>query len=110
MNKFQIGEKVKVTVLSEFQNKFGIIRSIEKTISSKGQEIDISANYEEAFRWACSYGHLHVAQWLQSLKPYLYVIEYDENGNYKGYKIRGIQEANMAKAKMFGLVNQKNNN
>jgi hypothetical protein len=44
-------------------------------------------------------GHLHVAQWLQSLKPYLYVIEYDENGKMKGYKIREKEEANWEKRK-----------
>jgi hypothetical protein len=70
----------------------------------RGKEINISANNEKAFRSACSYGHLldgrlEVAQWLQSLKPYLYVIEYDENGKYKGYRIREKEEANWKKRK-----------
>lgn len=29
--------------------------------------IDIHADDEEAFRWSCRNGHLHVAQWLYSL-------------------------------------------
>jgi len=33
------------------------------------------------------------------LKPYLYVIEYDENGNYIDYKIRSKEEANWEKRK-----------
>jgi ankyrin repeat protein len=52
------------------------------------QLIDISVKNEQAFRWACECGHLEVAQWLQSLKPYLYIIYYDENGKIKSYRIR----------------------
>jgi hypothetical protein len=64
--------------------------------------INISANNDEAFRDACSgnlFGCLQVAQWLQSLKPYLYVIEYDENGKYKDYYIRTKEEANWERRK-----------
>ena len=66
--------------------------------------INISANNDMAFRDACCYGNnlfgrLKLAQWLQSLKPYLYVIEYDENGNYKGYKIRSKEQANWERRK-----------
>ena len=62
-------------------------------------DINISAKDEWAFRWACSFGHLEVAKWLLSLKPYLYVIEYDDNGNYAGYRIRRKEEANWEKRK-----------
>ncbi len=55
----------------------------------RGQEINISFNNEEEFRSACEAGRIDIAQWLQSLKPDLYEIEYDENGKYIGYKIRG---------------------
>jgi hypothetical protein len=58
-----------------------------------------SAYNEGAFRLACENGHLDVAQWLQSLKPYLYVIIYDENGNIKDYKIRNKEEANWQRRK-----------
>ena len=34
--------------------------------------INISAENEDAFRWACKNGHLHVAQWFQSLNPFKY--------------------------------------
>jgi hypothetical protein len=64
-----------------------------------GQDINISAENEEAFRTACKYGHLDVAQWLHSLKPNLYVIEYDENGKIKSYRIRDKEEANWQKRK-----------
>ena len=37
-------------------------------------------------------GHLHVAQWLLSVNPYLYVINYDEDGSYKSYRIRTKEE------------------
>jgi hypothetical protein len=63
------------------------------------QDIDISANNEEAFHLACSNGHLEVAKWLQSLKPHLYVIYYNENGEYKDYYIRTKEEANWQKRK-----------
>ena len=54
----------------------------------------ISTFNEEAFRLTCQEEHLEVAQWLQSLKPYLYVIEYNKNGKCIGYKIRSKEEAN----------------
>jgi hypothetical protein len=65
----------------------------------RGQEINISVYNEMPFRRACREGRLDIAQWLQSLKPYLYVIEYDENGNYKDYTIRRKAEANWQKRK-----------
>ena len=65
--------------------------------------INISADNDKAFREACNFGYLtgrlEVAQWLHSLKPYLYVIEYDENGKYKDYYIRTKEEANWEKRK-----------
>ena len=38
------------------------------------------------------YKGVKVAQWLQSLKPYLYVIYYNEDSSYKGYYIRNKEE------------------
>jgi hypothetical protein len=73
--------------------------------------INISANNDEAFRDACCpvvylsgrvvylSGRLELAQWLQSLKPYLYVIHYDENGKYKDHYIRTKEEANWERRK-----------
>jgi hypothetical protein len=61
--------------------------------------IDISAKNDYVFYWACLNEHLNVAQWLQSLKPYFYVIEYDENGKITGYRIRSKKEANWQKRK-----------
>jgi hypothetical protein len=70
--------------------------------------INISANNDEAFREACCSvgyplvhlsGQLEMAQWLQSLKPYLYLIHYDENGKYKDYYIRTKEEANWERRK-----------
>jgi hypothetical protein len=57
-------------------------------------DIDISAQDNHAFCSAWYKGHLEVAKWLQTLKPYLYVIEYDENGKYSGFKVRSKEEAN----------------
>ena len=54
--------------------------------------INISTKNEEAFRHACYKGHLLVAQWLQSLKPNLYVINYNDDGSYKDYYIRSKKE------------------
>ena len=31
--------------------------------------INVSANNNEAFIWACKNGHLHVAQWLYQITP-----------------------------------------
>ena len=41
--------------------------------------INISAGNEEAFRDACLSGHLHVAQWIQSLNPNKYIIVVENN-------------------------------
>jgi hypothetical protein len=74
-------------------------------------DINISANNEQVFHSACLYGDLERAKWLQSLKPYLYVIEYDENGNYAGYKIRSKKQANWEKRKCaLHLAYQENTN
>ena len=40
--------------------------------------INVSIGNEYAFRYACIYGYLNVAQWLASIKPYLYVIQYNK--------------------------------
>jgi hypothetical protein len=54
--------------------------------------------------------HLDVARWLQSLKPYLYVIEYDKNGKIKGYKIRSKEEAKWQQRKyLVWLASNANN-
>jgi len=46
-------------------------------------EIDISANNEQAFRWACTNGHLEVAKWLWEIKPTIDITADD------GYAFRG---------------------
>ena len=63
-----------------------------KELLKKYPDINISIYNDGAFRWACENKHLKVAKWLQSLKPYLYVIKYDIYGNYSGYKIRTKEE------------------
>ena len=55
--------------------------------------INISAKNDYAFRYACLNGHLLVTQWLQSIKPNLYVINYNVDGSYKDYYIRTFEEA-----------------
>jgi ankyrin repeat protein len=67
----------------------------------RGQCINISADNENAFVWACLKGHLEVAKWLQSLKPHLYVFEYDKNEDYIciHYRIRDKEEANWEQRK-----------
>ena len=62
-------------------------------------DINISAEDDEAFYWACKCGYLDIAKWLQSLRPYLYVIEYDVNNYRTSYNIRSKEEANWEKRK-----------
>lgn len=54
--------------------------------------INICAEGHFAFKQACIRVRLNVAEWLKSLKPNLYVINYNENGTYKGYYIRTKEE------------------
>jgi len=54
--------------------------------------INISAQKEDAFRWACLCKHLPVAQWLQSLMPFKYIII--NNNNRPKPIIRSNTEAN----------------
>jgi hypothetical protein len=76
----------------------------------RGQEFDISFGKHYLFSHACyncliskyknnSNTYLKIAQWLQQMKPHLYVIEYDENGNYKNYRIRNKEEVNWERRK-----------
>jgi hypothetical protein len=67
----------------------------------RGQCINISIHNNWAFHWACKNRHLHVAKWLQTLNPYLYVIEYDEKGKIKSYRIREKEEENWERRKYF---------
>jgi hypothetical protein len=72
-----------------------------KWLLSVKPDINMSVYNHYAFRTACIHGilvrelerELEVAKWLQNLKPYLYVIEYDINGYYTGYKIREKEQA-----------------
>ena len=64
----------------------------------RGQDINISAQ-KRKFNYKCCYRHLEVAQRLQSLDPYLFVLEYNDSGKYKGFKIREKQEANWERRK-----------
>jgi hypothetical protein len=59
-------------------------------------DINIS---EEAFCLACAYGNLKLAQWIQSVKPYLYAIIYDKHGKCTGFKIREKEEVMWEKRK-----------
>jgi len=40
-----------------------------KELLKNNPNINISAEYEYAFRWTCENGHLEVAQWLLEVKP-----------------------------------------
>jgi hypothetical protein len=40
--------------------------------------LDISAEDEEAFRWACYHGHLRLARWLYRIKPSINISANDE--------------------------------
>ena len=82
-----------------FKGHLHVAQLLIQISKERGQDINISAVNDFAFRQACQYRHLAMAQWLQSFKPYLYVIHYDENGNYKDYYIRTKEEANWEKRK-----------
>ena len=82
-----------------FNGRLDVCQWLLQVSKERGQDINISFDNEEAFRYACLIGYLHVAKWLQSLKPYLYVIEYDETGKIKGYKVRSKEDANWEKRK-----------
>ena len=63
-----------------------------KKLLNENPQINISVRDEEAFRSACHWGHLNVAEWLRTLKPYLYVINYTADGKYVGYYVRAKKE------------------
>ena len=73
-----------------------------QVFKEKGQIIDISAKNDEAFIYACRNRHLGVAQWLQSLKPYLYEVNYNASSKRINYKVRNKEEQNWEKRK-YGL-------
>ncbi len=91
---------------------------VAQLLLSVKPDIDISYDNNCVFRYTChSYlyradcKYLKVAKWLQTLKPYLYVIEYDDNGNYTGYKIRSKEEAIWERRKhALHLALQEENN
>jgi ankyrin repeat protein len=72
---------------------------IAKWLLSVKPDINISEKNDYAFRSACYNGYLELAKFIQSLKPYLYVIIYDVNGKYIGFKIRRKEQVNWEKRK-----------
>ena len=87
---------------------------VAQLLLSVKPDIDISYDNNCVFRSTCRKAnckYLKIAKWLQTLKPWLYVIEYDINGNYAGYKIRSKEEANWEKRKYaLHLASQKETN
>ena len=92
--------EIKIKMEEQFFDliKNGSLQEIQEFYNNN-PNINISADDEYAFCYACHNGRLEVAKWLLSLKPYLYVIEYDDNGNYASYRIRRKEEANWEKRK-----------
>ena len=111
----QVKPDINISALNEYAFRIAcssghleVCQWLLQVSKEKGQDIDISALDESAFYSVCYKVHLQVprylqylqvAQWLQSLKPYLYVIEYDEDGTIKDYRIREKEEANWEKRK-----------
>lgn len=48
---------------------------IAKWALSINPHINITAYNNNAFRWVCHLGYIEMAYWLQSLKPYLYIVK-----------------------------------
>ena len=59
--------------------------------------INISEDNDYTFCRACANGKLEIAVWLQTLKPYLYKINYDINGKYVSHYVRTKAEAKEAR-------------
>jgi hypothetical protein len=104
----QVKPDINISVNNEFAFRCACIQGhlqVCQWLLHVKQDIDISALDDYAFKYVCYKAHLQVpcylqvAQWLQSLKPYLYVIEYDEDGAMKDYRIREKEEANWEKRK-----------
>lgn len=91
---------------------------IAKWLLEVKPDINISAENHEAFRNICkflcyqthvyaTYGNndiqiaTSIAQWLQSLKPHLYVIIYDNMGKYRDHIIRHKEDKNWEKRKQL---------
>ena len=64
-------------------------------------QINISARDDQAFRLACHNYNIKVAVWLQTLKPFLYTINYNTDGKYVDYYIRTKEEARWQQTKYF---------
>lgn len=70
-----------------------------KWLLSKRPNIDVTSKNNYAFVWACEYSkclwsteHLEMAKWLQSMKPYHYILELDKFGCFVSYKVREPKE------------------
>ena len=49
--------------------KFGNLQALQSFYNFNSDKIDISAENEQAFSYACEFGHLEIAKWLFLIKP-----------------------------------------
>ena len=49
--------------------QFGHLGALQRFYQNNTDRIDISAETEQAFSYACEFGHLEIAQWLLQIKP-----------------------------------------
>ena len=104
----QVKPDIDISAKNEFAFRWACINGhleVAKWLLHVKPDINISAQNDFAFNMVFNrhlygyYTQLKIAQWLQTLRPYLYVIEYDKNGNYAGFRIRRKEEANWEKRK-----------
>jgi ankyrin repeat protein len=49
--------------------RFGNLKCLQEYYEYHKKRIDVSAENEQAFSYACEFGHLDIAKWLLEIKP-----------------------------------------
>jgi hypothetical protein len=91
-DNFKISHYARAFWLSCKNGHLHVCQWLLQVTKEKGKEFDISYDDNAAIGYACLENRIDVVKWLQSLRPYSYVVKYNKMGKITGYEVRSKAE------------------